>query len=98
MKTYYLRQLYFATGEGISSFIAVGQAMSELEFLKGCENRGMDSYYLNEPLVLTEIVNLSEDEMTIIKSDFPKLYKQIINKQYEVGVFWWTWTEHINMS
>lgn len=98
MNTYYLRAEYFATGEGVHDYVVVGQATSEEEFMKLCENRGLEPYFLRCPDVLILVDNLPESELNYIKDNHPILYKRITRKNYQVASFWWIYQEHYNAS
>ena len=98
MNTYYLREYYFATGEGISNFIIVGQADNKEDFLNLCYQNGIEQYYIQFPDVFVEIANIPLEELEMIKNEHPSLYNRIINKYYEKGTFWWCFKEHLNMS
>lgn len=98
MQTYYLREVYSATGEGVTSFIAVGQAENKEDFVDLCDRRGIDSYFLIQPLVFLKIEDIPDEEIEMIKNNYPTLYKRLEKRQYEVGSFWWSTIEHLNMS
>ncbi len=99
MRTYYLREVYFATGEGVSTFIIAGQAETEAEFLELCQkNHSIDLYFISQPHILVEIEKISNDELDMLKNEHPSLYKRIVNKCYTHGHFWWVFREHFNMS
>lgn len=98
MKTYYLRQLYFATGEGAINIVAVGQSENKEDFINLCSVKCIDPYFLQGPLVFVEIEDLSNEEKEMIKNNYPTLYKRLKDKKYEIGSFWWSNVEHLNMA
>lgn len=98
MNTYYLREVYFATGEGATTLIAVGHANSSEDFLDLCEKNGIDRYYLTQPHIFTLVEKLDKNELDMLKETHPSLYKRIVNKCYNSGAFWWSFKEHFNMS
>ncbi len=99
MTAFYLRDEYCATGEGITSFIVLGQAENKQDFINLCKLNGIDEYYLNEPFsIFVEAKDIPEEEILMIQKNYPVLFKRIEKKQYNYGSFWWSVLEHINMS
>lgn len=98
MNTYYLREVYFATGEGVTTILAVGQAENKKAFLELCISKGVDEYYLKEPFILINVDQMPHSELEMLKEEHFSLYKRLTNHCHRQGTFWWVHQEHFNMS